>query len=224
MLIPSIDLMSGRIVQLVQGEKKALQFENFCDWVERFRSYPLVQLIDLDAAMGNGSNAALARDFCRKLPCQVGGGLRTVQAAEEVLNLGAKRVIVSSSLIKDGQIDLNFASHLAEAVNPERIVCAIDSRGGRVAIHGWKTVTEITPEEMIAALEPFCAAFLYTHIDTEGLLKGIAIDVVQQLRALTSRQFIAAGGIRSREEIDTLHAMGIDAVVGMAIYSGLVAV
>lgn len=224
MLIPSIDLMGGKIVQLVQGEKKALEFENFSEWVERFRSYPMVQLIDLDAAMSAGSNRELVADFCRQLPCQVGGGIRTAKAAAEVLACDAKRVIVSSSLIKDGRIDREFALDLAAKIGTEKIVCAIDSRGGCVAIHGWKTVTNIQPEEMIAALEPFCAAFLYTHIDTEGLLQGIPLDLIQKLRALTSRQFIAAGGIRSQKEIDALHAMDVDAVVGMAIYSGLIEV
>jgi len=224
MLIPSIDLMGGKIVQLVQGEKKALEFEDFSIWTERFRTYPLVQLVDLDAAMGRGSNCKLVEDFCRQLPCQVGGGIRASQSATELLNCGAKRVIVSSSLIKDGRVDLEFASDLATKIGAAKVVCAVDSRGGRVAIHGWKTVTDITPDEMMQALEPYCAAFLYTHIDTEGLLQGIPLDTIRKLRKHTSRQFIAAGGIRSQEEIDTLHAMGVDAVVGMAIYSGLIAI
>jgi phosphoribosylformimino-5-aminoimidazole carboxamide ribotide isomerase len=222
LLIPSIDLMHGKIVQLVQGEKKALEFDDFTTWIERFRSYPIVQLIDLDAAMGNGSNRQLVADFCAQLPCQVGGGIRTTSSAAELLDCGAKRAIVSSSLIKDGQIDLEFASDLHEKIGAERIVCSVDSRGGCVAIHGWKTITTIRPQEMIRGLEPYCSAFLYTHIDTEGLLQGIPLDVIRELRVHTSRQFIAAGGIRTQEEIDSLHAMGVDAVVGMAIYSGLI--
>jgi phosphoribosylformimino-5-aminoimidazole carboxamide ribotide isomerase len=221
-LIPSIDLMGGKIVQLVQGEKKALEFDDFSPWVERFSRYPLTQVVDLDAAMSKASNRALVSELCRQLPCQVGGGIRSVETAGGILREGAKRIIVSSSLVEDGAVNLAFASELASKVGPERLVCAIDSRGGRVAIHGWKTVTEITPEQMLAALEPYCAAFLYTHIDTEGLLRGIPLDVIRKLRAHTTRQFIAAGGIRSREEIDALEKMGADAVVGMAIYSGLI--
>ena len=221
MLIPSIDLMGGKIVQLVQGEKKALEFENFAEWLERFSRYPLTQLIDLDAAMGKGSNQALIGELCGKLPCQVGGGIRSTEDARRVLDAGAKRVIVGSSLIRDGAIDSSFASTLCEEFGAERLVMAIDSRGGRVAIHGWKTITEITPEQMIEALEPYCSAFLYTHIDTEGLLQGIPMDVVAGLRGLTSRRLIAAGGIRSQQEIDNLDSIGVDAVVGMAIYSGL---
>ena len=224
MLIPSIDLMGGRIVQLVQGEKKALEFDNFGEWIERFSRYPLVQLIDLDAAMGNGSNQALIADICSKLPCQVGGGIRSGENARKVLAAGAKRVILGSSLIKDSGVDTVFARTLCEELGAERLVMAIDSRGGQVAIHGWKTTTAITPAEMMQALEPSCSAFLYTHIDTEGLLQGIPLSVVDGLRRLTSRRLIAAGGIRSQQEIDTLDTMGVDAVVGMAIYSGLLQV
>ena len=224
MLIPSIDLMGGKIVQLVQGEKKALEFENFREWVERFSRYPLVQLIDLDAAMGNGNNQALLREFCGKLPCQVGGGIRSAENARQVFEAGAKKVILGTSLIRDGAVDVAFAASLSEEFGTERLVMAIDSRGGRVAIHGWKAITTITPAEMMHTLEPYCSAFLYTHIDTEGLLQGIPMDVIRGLRGLTSRRLIAAGGIRSQQEIDELDAMDVDAVVGMAIYSGLIQV
>ena len=224
MLIPSIDLMGGKIVQLVQGEKKALEFDNFESWVERFSRYPLVQLIDLDAAMGQGNNQALIAELCGKLPCQVGGGIRSAENARQVLKAGAKRVILGSSLIRDGVVDTLFASTLCEELGAKRLVMAIDSRGGRIAIHGWKTITAITPAEMMQALEPYCSAFLYTHIDTEGLLQGIPMDIVRDLKGRTSRQFIAAGGIRSQQEIDALDAMAVDAVVGMAIYSGLLEV
>jgi len=217
-LIPSIDVMGGKIVQLVQGEKKALEFENFAEWVERFAQYPLVQLIDLDAAMGKGDNRALIAKFCGKLPCQVGGGIRSASNARDVLAVGARKFIVGSSLVRDGAVDVDFACRLSEEFGCSPLVAAIDSRGGRVAIHGWKTMTDITPTAMIEALEPYCSAFLYTHIDTEGMLAGIPMDVVRELKAKTSRGFIAAGGIRSQQEIDELDAMGVDAVVGMAIY------
>jgi phosphoribosylformimino-5-aminoimidazole carboxamide ribotide isomerase len=223
-LIPSIDLMGGKIVQLVRGEKKALEFENFGEWVERFSRHPLVQLIDLDAAMGNGNNQVLIAELCGQLPCQVGGGIRSAENARKVLKAGAKRIILGSSLIKDGVIDTSFANTMCEEFGAEQLVMAIDSRGGRVAIQGWKTITDISPAEMMAALEPYSSAFLYTHIDTEGLLGGIPLEVVRGFRQLTSRRMIAAGGIRSQREIDDLDAMGVDAVVGMAIYSGLLEV
>ena len=224
MLIPSIDLMGGKIVQLVQGEKKALEFENFAEWVGRFAHYPLVQLIDLDAAMGRGNNRALIAEFCSKLPCQVGGGIRSSESAREALQAGAKRVILGSSLVRNGAADVAFAERFGRELGAEQLVIAIDSRGGRVAIHGWKTITGMAPAEMIGALEPYCSAFLYTHIDSEGMLQGIPMDIVRELKGQTSRRFIAAGGIRSQEEIDALDAMGVDAVVGMAIYAGIIKV
>jgi phosphoribosylformimino-5-aminoimidazole carboxamide ribotide isomerase len=224
MLIPSIDLMDGKIVQLVQGDKKALEFENFGEWIERFAKYPLVQLIDLDAAMGRGSNQTLIGEFCGKLPCQVGGGIRRIDDARRVLNAGARRAIVGSSLVKDGAVDIDFACALSEEFGAEQLVAAIDSRGGRVAIHGWKTTTEITPEQMIRALEPYVSGFLYTHIDTEGLLQGLPMEIVRGLKEITPRKLIAAGGIRSQTEIDELDAIGVDAVVGMAIYTGIIKV
>jgi phosphoribosylformimino-5-aminoimidazole carboxamide ribotide isomerase len=221
MLIPSIDLMAGKIVQLVQGEKKALEFDDFEEWAKRFSSYPLVQLIDLDAARGNGSNRQLIAEFCKKLPCQVGGGIRSAVEAREMFDCGARKIIIGSSLIKGTAIDTPFAEALSNQFGHERLVFALDSRAGRVAIHGWRSDTGITPADMIQQLEPFCSAFLYTHIDTEGLMQGIPMDAVRRLRQLTSRGLIAAGGIRSHAEIDELDKMGVDAVVGMAIYSGL---
>jgi phosphoribosylformimino-5-aminoimidazole carboxamide ribotide isomerase len=223
-LIPSIDLMGGKIVQLVQGKNKALEFDDFKTWVDRFSKYPLVQLIDLDAAIGTGnnvSNVELIRELARQLPCQVGGGLRSVAAAEAALEAGARRVIIGSSLFADGKLDMRFAEKLAVAVGSSRLVFALDAIGGRVTIHGWRTVTDVSPLRMVQALQPWCGGFLYTHVDTEGLLQGFPLEVIRPLREATDRQLIAAGGIRSQKEIDDLHAIGVDAVVGMAIYTGL---
>jgi phosphoribosylformimino-5-aminoimidazole carboxamide ribotide isomerase len=222
MLIPSIDLMGGKVVQLVQGKKKALEFDDSEEWVARFSKYPLVQLIDLDAAMGKGNNAALVAEIARRLPCQVGGGIRSLEAAQKMLKAGAQRVIVASALFVNGKLSTKLAEQLAAAVGTSSLVFALDAIRGRVTIHGWQKLTDVTPLEMIHALDAYCAAFLYTHVDTEGLLQGFPQDVIRPLRQATTRQLIAAGGIRSQEEIDTLHAMGVDAVVGMAIYSGLV--
>jgi phosphoribosylformimino-5-aminoimidazole carboxamide ribotide isomerase len=221
MLIPSIDLMGGKIVQLVQGQRKALEFDDFEVWVSRFSKYPLVQLIDLDAAIGDGDNVGLIREFARKLPCQVGGGIRSVAAAEAALAAGAQRVIFGSALFDEDQLHKDFAENLAESVGPSRLVFALDAIGGRVAIHGWRKVTNVSPLQMVQALDRWCGAFLYTHVETEGLLQGFPQDVIRPLREATSRQLIAAGGIRSKEEIDELHRMGVDSVVGMAIYKGL---
>jgi phosphoribosylformimino-5-aminoimidazole carboxamide ribotide isomerase len=220
MLIPSIDLMGGKIVQLVQGEKKALEFDDFDYWIERFSSYPLVQLIDLDAAMGRGDNRELIAMICKRLPCQTGGGIRSVARGSELLALGAKRVIFGSALLKDGAINTALAAEAAKSLGIGQITFAIDSRGGKVAIQGWKEATAMRPADMVRALDPYCSAFLYTHIDTEGTMTGFPMSIAQELAALTMKKMIVAGGIRSRAEIDELDAMGVDAVVGMAIYTG----
>ena len=191
MLIPSIDLMGGRIVQLVQGEKLRLAFDDFEYWIERFSSYPLVQLIDLDAAMRQGDNRGL---------------------------------IFGSILFREHEtqpVATGVAASIAEAIGPERFVASIDSKAGRVAIRGWKQQTQVTPLEAVRELEAYCGSFLYTHVDTEGMLTGFPIAVAEQLRAATERSLIVAGGIREQSEIDALDAMGVDAVAGMAVYTGL---
>ena len=220
MLIPSIDLMGGKIVQLVQGEKKQLEFDNFDYWIERFSKYPMVQVIDLDAARHTGDNQQLVRQIVRRLNCQVGGGIRTLEAARELLHAGAKRVIIGSSLLRNGKVNSEYARELAEALGPAALVFALDSRGGRVAIDGWRTGTTIAAPDMARQLERFCGTFLYTHIDTEGLMRGLPIEPVQELRRATARRLIVAGGITEQREIDALDVLGIDAVVGMALYSG----
>jgi phosphoribosylformimino-5-aminoimidazole carboxamide ribotide isomerase len=219
-LIPSIDLMGGKIVQLVQGEKKALEFDDFEYWIERFSAFPLVQLIDLDAAMGRGNNRGLITMICKRLPCQTGGGIRDVARASELLALGAKRVIFGSALLKDGAIDITLAASAAESLGAQHLTFAIDSRNGKVAIQGWKQNTTVNPKNMVRALDPYCGAFLYTHIDTEGTMTGFPIEIAQELAGLTKKQMIVAGGIRSRAEVEQLDAIGVDAVVGMAIYTG----
>jgi phosphoribosylformimino-5-aminoimidazole carboxamide ribotide isomerase len=221
-LIPSIDLMGGKIVQLVQGARKALEFDDFDAWVNRFSRYPVVQLIDLDAAMQKGSNRDLVAQFASRLPCQVGGGIRNVESARQMIDAGARRVILGSSLVRDGQANVELARQMAVEVGPEKLIFGVDSRGGKVSIQGWTEGTPLTPAAMMQALDEYCSAFLYTHIDTEGTMMGFPIEIARSLRDATSRKLIVAGGIRSREEIDELDFLGIDAVVGMAIYTGTI--
>jgi phosphoribosylformimino-5-aminoimidazole carboxamide ribotide isomerase len=230
MLIPSIDLMGGRIVQLVQGEKLKLAFDDFEYWIERFAKYPLVQLIDLDAAMRLGENRALIEMICRRLPCQVGGGLKTAEDGRRLLDAGAKRVIYGSSLFgvaddanekrRHKVIKLEFAEELKRALGEEALCFSVDTKGGRVAVKGWKDSVDLMPEEAVTWLEDCCAAFLYTHVDTEGTMQGFPLEVAAVLRACTAKQLIVAGGIKERAEVDALDAMGVDAVAGMAVYSG----
>ena len=220
MLIPSIDLQAGRIVQLVQGERLAIASDDVDGWIQRFAGRPKIQLIDLDAAKREGSNEALIARICTRLPCRVGGGIRTVERARDVLALGATQVIVGSALFRESGIDAEFACALAEAVGAEHILAAVDSRGGRVVIHGWRTTLDLTPGEAVRMLEPFVGEFLYTHVDREGLMQGTDMAAIEALRAATTRRLTAAGGITTHEEIDHLDRLGIDAVVGMALYTG----
>lgn len=222
MLIPSIDLKGGKVVQLVQGDRMAIEDADLGRWIDRFRAFPLVQLIDLDAAMNTGGNDALIEQVLRELPCQVGGGIRTPERARRLIDLGARRVIVGSSLFAGDTVNVEAAEAFADAIGQDALIAAVDCRGGRVTIGGWKTGTSMTADAAMAALEPHAGAFLCTLVDTEGTLQGIDLVEIARLRALTRRGFIAAGGIRSREEIDALAKIDADAVVGMAIYTGLI--
>jgi len=220
MLIPSIDLMNGKVVQLVRGERLEYESDDVDAWAERFARSPLVQLIDLDAALGHGGNDDLIARLAARLPCQIGGGVRSIDRAHELLGAGARRVIVGSALFTDGGVDLARAEAFAAAIDADRLVAAVDARHGHVVTHGWTRVLELSSVDAVRALEPFVGAFLYTHIDTEGTMTGLPLAPVLAVQAATRRRLIAAGGIRSMTEVDALDRLGIDAVVGMAIYTG----
>jgi len=220
MLIPSIDLQGGRIVQLVQGERLALASDDFDGWISRFARFPKVQLIDLDAAKNHGHNRALVASICARLPCRVGGGVRSIDDATAVLAAGATKVIVGSRLFRGGAPDLTFAETLAAAAGADRLIAAVDARGGRVVIDGWRTALDITPAEAIGRLEPFVDEFLFTNVDVEGLMQGIDREAIAAVRGATTRRVTAAGGVTTEEEIDWLDGLGVDAVAGMAIYTG----
>jgi phosphoribosylformimino-5-aminoimidazole carboxamide ribotide isomerase len=220
MLIPAIDLKNGAVVQLVQGEKLAITDADVEKWVKRFEHFPKVQVIDLDAAMGTGDNLAIVRRIAPRLRCRVGGGIRSVARAQDILAAGAQQIIAGSALFKQGRPDCEFAKRLADSVGAEHVIAAVDSRGGKVVIHGWKTVLPLTAIEAIHALEPFCEEFLYTHVDAEGLMQGTNLEAILEVRRATVRRVTAAGGITTRQEIDTLDAHGVDSVVGMAVYTG----
>ncbi len=231
MLIPSIDLLGGRIVQLVRGETLKLAFDDFEYWIERFSSYPLVQLIDLDAAMRQGDNRGLIEKIAKRLPCQVGGGLKTAADGRRLLEAGARRVIYGSSLFgveeeaenkrRHKLIRLEFAESLKRELREDALCFSVDTKAGKVAVRGWKESVDLTPEEAVTWLEDCCGAFLYTHVDTEGTMQGFPQDVAAILRACTAKQLIVAGGIKEQAEIDALDAMGVDCVAGMAVYSGV---
>jgi phosphoribosylformimino-5-aminoimidazole carboxamide ribotide isomerase len=220
MLIPSIDLQDGAVVQLIQGERLAVRDDDVSRWVRRFATFRKVQVIDLDAAMSVGDNLAIVQQIAGQLACRVGGGIRTVERAQQVLEAGARQVIAGSALFKDGRPNLRFAQALAGEIGADRLIAAVDSRDGRVVIHGWKTPLAVTAVEAVRALEPYCDEFLYTHVDSEGLMGGTNLEAILAVRNATTKGVTAAGGITTQEEIDYLDARAVDAVVGMAIYTG----
>jgi phosphoribosylformimino-5-aminoimidazole carboxamide ribotide isomerase len=220
MLIPSIDLQNGAVVQLVQGERLAIRDDDVFRWVTRFAKFPKVQVIDLDAAMNVGDNLTIVRQIASSLSCRVGGGVRTADRARDLLSAGAKQVIAGSALFKEGRPNVGFASELAAAIGVDQVIAAVDSRGGRVVVNGWKTALPISAVEAVKALEPYCGEFLYTHVDAEGLMGGTNIGAILDVRRATTRRVTAAGGITTQAEIDELQAHGVDAVVGMALYTG----
>lgn len=210
--------MNGRIVQLEQGERPVFATDDVEVWIERFSAYPIVQVIDLDAAMNRGNNSAMVLQLCARLPCQVGGGVRNPARAQALLEAGAVRVIAGSSLFTSHGVNVPMADDLARAVGSDQLIAAVDCRAGRVVIDGWRTRLAISPEQAVRALEPFAGTFLCTIVDGEGLLGGIDMAAVGSVARATTRRIIAAGGIRNQDEVDELHADGIDAVVGMALY------
>ena len=224
MLIPCIDLQAGQAVQLVRGRERELAVTDVFGLLEKFGNYEWLHLIDLDAAMGKGSNDALVRELCTesrkryKAKLRVGGGVRTIRRARALLALGVNQIIVGSAAFRDGKINLPFLRRLRAAIPRKRIVIALDTANGRITTHGWRRILPLRPEQVIARLEPFCAAFLCTDVDREGTMSGANLPWFRTLRAATSHPVIAAGGIRSRREILALEKLNMDAAVGMAVY------
>jgi len=223
MLIPSIDLRGGQVVQLVQGKRLALAFDDVFEWVERFEGFRRVQVIDLDAALGTGSNEAVVTRICARLPCRVGGGVRDVERAQRWIDAGAAEVIIGSALFGHAGVNTDAAGGFARAVGADRIIAAVDSAGGRVVVRGWQEATAVTAADAAAQLEHLCGEFLYTHVDTEGMMGGIDMEAVRRVRAATRCRVSAAGGITTAEDIAALDELNVDAVVGMAIYTGRLA-
>ena len=215
MIIPCIDLMGGKVVQLVQGREKALEGGTPLEMIERFAVFPQLQVIDLDAAMGQGSNDDLVELIASRAVCRVGGGVRSGGRARGLIQQGAHRVIVGTAAFQRGLLQ-----EIADAVGPERLIIALDSKGGRVVVKGWQEATEFTAEEVIRQLEPFCSGFLCTYVDKEGLMQGTDLDWFRRLRACTKHELTAAGGITTLEEIRELQKLEINAALDMAIYTG----
>ena len=220
MIIPCIDLMDGKVVQLIQGKEKALEGDTPDEMLRKFAAFPEIQVIDLDAALGRGSNDELVRMLASKATCRVGGGVRTVERAVALVEQGAHRVIVGTSAFGRDGINEPLLTAIRDAVGRERLTIALDSKGGRIVVKGWQEATEFTAEDVLRSLEPYCASFLCTYVDKEGMMQGTDLAWFARLRAATSHGITAAGGVTTLEDVKALLAMDIDAALGMAIYTG----
>ena len=224
MLIPCIDLQDGQAVQLVHGRARELAVADVFGLLHKFRMYPWLHVIDIDAAVGKGSNDELVRALCRQaqtkyaMKVRVGGGIRTVPCAKKIAAWGASQIVIGSAVFRDGKVNLRFLRQLTRELNYKRIVIALDTVQGRITIHGWRRRIALQPETVMSQLEPFCAGFLCTDVDREGTMTGANLNWFQKLRDATGHPIIAAGGIRTKREIAALQKIGMDAAVGMALY------
>jgi phosphoribosylformimino-5-aminoimidazole carboxamide ribotide isomerase len=220
MILPCIDLMDGKVVQLVQGRDKALDGDSPEEMLRRFAGFPEIQVIDLDAAIGRGSNDGLVRMLAGAAATRVGGGVRTAERAAALVEQGARKVIVGTSAFHEGGVNRDFLAAAAEAVGRERLIVALDSMHGRIVVKGWRESTELKAEEVLHSLEPYCSGFLCTYVDKEGMLQGTDLEWFRRLRAATDLEVTAAGGITTLDEVRALLAMNVNAALGMAIYTG----
>ncbi len=215
MIIPCIDLMDGKVVQLVQGRDKALE-RSVDEMLAAFEGFPQIQVIDLDAAMGRGSNSEVVTYLAARATVRVGGGVRTAERARELLAQGAYRVIVGTAAFSDNGPNIDFLREL----DPDRTTIALDSKNGRVVVKGWQESTNWTALDMIARLEPYCSGFLCTYVDKEGMMQGTDLDWFESLRRATGHELTAAGGITTLDDVKALTTMGIHCAIGMSIYTG----
>ena len=220
MIIPCIDLMDGKVVQLKQGREKVLEGKSPEEMVELFWGFPQIQVIDLDAAMGRGSNSEMVEWLARRASVRAGGGVRTVGRAQELVREGAFRVIVGTAAFSEDGPNIPFLKALASEVGAGRLTVALDSRGGRIVVKGWCESTRWTALEVIGELEPYCSGFLCTYVDKEGMMQGTDLEWFESLRRATRRELIAAGGITTLDDAKTLTAMDVHCAIGMSIYTG----
>lgn len=223
MIIPCIDLMDGKVVQLVQGRTKALEGKSVDEMLAAFAGFPEIQVIDLDAAIGRGSNSQLVEYLARHATIRAGGGVRSVERAQELIAQGAARLIVGTAAFNSSGLNVELLSSLAHIVGVDKVTIALDSKDGRIVVKGWREATEWTAVEMISQLEPYCSGYLCTYVDKEGMMQGTDLNWFQSLRAATKHEIVAAGGITTMDDITALTAMNIHCAVGMAIYTGRLA-
>jgi len=224
MLIPCIDLQDGQAVQLVHGRRRELAVSDVFGLLKKFGHHEWLHVIDLDAAMRKGQNRRLVGELCERakrehgMKVRVGGGIRTVRAAEQLIGLEVSQIIIGSAAFRKGRPNLSFLKRLMGRVKKKQVLIALDTAKGKIVVHGWRTSLRISPREVMAALEPFCNGFLCTDVDREGTMGGVNLEWFRDLRAATKLPIVAAGGISSRREIRALEKLGMDAAVGMALY------
>ena len=206
--------MDGKVVQLVQGRDKALEGDAPLEMLRKFAAFPEIQVIDLDAALGKGENSAIVELLASRARCRVGGGVRTADRARRMVELGAHRVIVGTAAFTPA------LEEISAAVGAARVIIALDSKGGEIVVKGWREATGLTAEDVVGRLGPYCSGFLCTYVDKEGMMQGTDLAWFRRLRAATTHEITAAGGITTVEEIRELSAMGVHAALGMAIYTG----
>jgi phosphoribosyl-ATP pyrophosphohydrolase/phosphoribosyl-AMP cyclohydrolase len=230
MVIASIDIQGGKVVQLKQGSELVLQRDNALELAGEFDRYGEVAVIDLDAAMGKGSNTGLLRSLLRKARCRVGGGIRDPGQARELVSLGAEKIIIGSRAFRKAgtfAVDGEFLAEMARAIGRERLIVAVDARGRgedsgvyEIVVDGWKTPTGLDLITAAREAQDFCGEFLFTCVDREGTMGGIDLRPVRALRQAVSRTITAAGGVAGLEEIEAIAALGCDVQLGMALYTG----
>jgi phosphoribosylformimino-5-aminoimidazole carboxamide ribonucleotide (ProFAR) isomerase len=227
MLIPCIDLQNGMAVQLVHGRDRELAISDVLAVLEKFKDYEWLHIIDLDAAMGKTSNAKLAQKLCFTartaygMRVRLGGGIRTVARAVKIAGWKPEQIIIGSAVFRDVKLNLPFLERLVKQIDPARIVIALDTAKGHITTQGWRRSLKFRAEDVMAQLQPFCAAFLCTDVDQEGTMSGANLKWFRSLRDATDHPVIAAGGITTRREVSTLEKMGMDAAVGMAMYKNI---
>jgi phosphoribosylformimino-5-aminoimidazole carboxamide ribotide isomerase len=220
MIIPCIDLMDGKVVQLVQGREKVLEGDAPLVMLRKFAAFSEIQVIDLDAAMGKGSNDEIVELLASNATARVGGGVRTVERACRLLQQGARKVIIGTAAFRADGVNVEFLAELSRAVGQERVLIALDSKDNRIVVRGWREATALAAEDVLSQLEPYCGGFLCTYVDKEGMLQGTDLNWFRRLRAATHHELTAAGGISTMDEIRELIALGIHCALGMAIYTG----
>lgn len=211
MIIPSVDIRGGRAVQLRQGREFILDGGDPMERLEEFSVAGEVAVIDLDAALGTGSNRELIQTMCRAFPIRVGGGIRSQEDAEEWLDAGAEKVIIGTMA----------SETFCAALPKDRIIAAVDALRGEVVVDGWQTQTGESVLDRIRRLGPFVGGFLLTQVEFEGGLSGYDQELVRSAQeAASGARITAAGGIRSAEDVADLDHIDVDAQVGMALYMG----